>query len=98
MKRYGLALALLSLTACQSGTSDFQSVYNRCSQNGTNKNVDQVNACINYETAVQQASTERRRAGLANASAILLSQNPPPRRALSCTTTTNGPFTNTNCY
>lgn len=98
MKRYGLAFAFLSLTACQSGTSDFQSVYNSCSQNGMNKNVDLVNACINYQTSAQQAYTERRRAGLANASAILLANNPPPRQPLHCTTTTSGPFTNTNCY
>ena len=96
MKLCGLAFAILSLTACQSGTSDFQQVYNYCSQNGTNKNVDQVNACINYQASANQASAERRRTGLANASAILLAQGnqpppalPPMRQPVHCTSSYN---------
>lgn len=67
--------ALLVLAGCSS-TPDYQQVFNYCSQNGTNKNVDQVNACINYQSAAMQAKAQRNSAGLAM-SAALLSQNRP---------------------
>ncbi len=85
---------LIFIAGCTS-QSAYEQDFAYCSSNGTNSNIDQVNACLNYQSTSRQIQSDKASAGMLTASAILLANRPAPvvfqpvRQPMNCTSTYN---------